>query len=135
MDGQFIKSMMRAKGLTIEDLTKEIGVSSQTVALWLSGAETPSRNNLYKLAKTLGVPTHLLFAPINFNTKTFKSLAKNIGITKKELNKLKKMTTIEQLGFISTLIAKRLYCIQKFQEELDHAIGNLLDIFTHLEAD
>ena len=53
--GKQIASLRKEKGVKQEELAKYVGVSTQAVSKWESGASDPSTTNLMALAKLFGV--------------------------------------------------------------------------------
>lgn len=49
-----MKALRLVAGLSQDDVSKSIGVSRTTVALWESGASLPRKSNLEKLADLYG---------------------------------------------------------------------------------
>ena len=60
MIGDRIKATRLAKGMSGDDLARAIGASRQTVSNWERGIYTPSRDNIFALADTLGVTPETL---------------------------------------------------------------------------
>lgn len=60
MIGDRIKAARLAKGMSGDDLARAIGVSRQTVSNWERGVYTPSSDNIFALADTLGVTPETL---------------------------------------------------------------------------
>lgn len=52
--GMTLDAWMRARGMTMRDLAKRLGVSSETVRRWLIGARLPRRQHLAALRALTG---------------------------------------------------------------------------------
>ncbi len=56
------KELLKNKGITQEELAKELGVSQSAVSAWCCDECLPSMAKLGKLAKALGVSVNTLVA-------------------------------------------------------------------------
>lgn len=54
--GKFLKELIKIKGVTQEQLSKDIGVDRPTISNWVRDANIPSNANFEKLAKYFDVP-------------------------------------------------------------------------------
>ena len=73
-----IKQIMKEKGMTQADLSKESGISKSTLSEWLNDKYEPKQNSIYILSETLGVnPTWLMGLDVDKENKLDISLIYN----------------------------------------------------------
>ena len=73
-----IKQIMKEKGMTQADLSKESGISKSTLSEWLNDKYEPKQNSIYILSETLGVnPTWLMGLDVGKENKLDISLIYN----------------------------------------------------------
>ena len=53
--GKNLKAIMKARGVTVKDIMNVCHVTNQSVYRWLDGQTLPKIDNLYVIAKYLGV--------------------------------------------------------------------------------
>ena len=66
--GENIKIARKKMGLTQEELASQIGVTSQAVSRWESGAGMPDVSMIVPIARVLNVSTDALFGVEHVNT-------------------------------------------------------------------
>ncbi|QSF46769.1 MULTISPECIES: helix-turn-helix domain-containing protein [Paenibacillus] len=54
-------AILMAKDIKLSKLAEELAVSSRSVSAWVYEGRIPSRNNLEKVCRLLGYPSHILF--------------------------------------------------------------------------
>lgn len=54
-------AVLMAKDIKLSKLAEELSVSSRSVSAWVYEGRIPSRNNLDKVCRLLGYPSHILF--------------------------------------------------------------------------
>ncbi|MFA5449823.1 MAG: helix-turn-helix transcriptional regulator [Clostridia bacterium] len=64
--GNRIKELRKAKGLTIRELAKEIGVNKSAIAFWESNTNEPKATYICRLAKFLDVSADYLLGIIEY---------------------------------------------------------------------
>src|SRR5699024_3868649 len=73
-----IKQIMKEKGMTQADLSKESGISKSTLSEWLNDKYEPKQNSIYILSETLCVnPTWLMGLDVDKENKLDISLIYN----------------------------------------------------------
>lgn len=58
-----LKEICKEKGITLNDLASQLGVSQPSISGWATGRQKPSFDTLYRLADALGVEVPELFKP------------------------------------------------------------------------
>lgn len=58
--GRMLKRLLRLKGKKQYQVAQEIGVSTESVSLWVRGKRLPTLDNAANLAKALGVSVDVL---------------------------------------------------------------------------
>ncbi len=77
--GQIIRRLRKEKNFTQEELAEQLGISSQAVSKWESGASLPDISQVVPLANLFGVPTDVLFGIYgNDNSKDIMSRLEEI---------------------------------------------------------
>lgn len=56
-----LKLLRVSKGLSQEELSKQIGISQTTISQWENGASIPTGKNIYRLAKFFAVEPTVIF--------------------------------------------------------------------------
>ncbi|WP_288190353.1 helix-turn-helix domain-containing protein [uncultured Veillonella sp.] len=84
-----LKALRKAKGLTLAELAKKVGVSAGTISRWESGEiANMRRDRIALLSKALGItPVELLGLPTNSNTaaNSKEMMANYFGVSKADL--------------------------------------------------
>ena len=76
--GEYLESLMEAKGLSVRDLAAKAGVSPQAIHSWIRGSSLPSNDSIGLIALHLGAdaqemigvslrspkPQHIIFVPV-----------------------------------------------------------------------
>ena len=62
--GKRIRAIAKMKGMTVEEIAKEMGYSVQAIYKWFYGKGIPSLESAYVLAKVLDVSIEALLVPI-----------------------------------------------------------------------
>jgi len=62
-----LKKILNEKGIKQDWIARKLGVSKQTVSLWVLGKNEPRGRNLYNLAKLLDVEIGEIFFTYNNN--------------------------------------------------------------------
>lgn len=58
-----IKTLCLEKGIAQKDLAERIGVSRQSLYLWIKGERTPDKENIQKLAEFFNVSPESILSP------------------------------------------------------------------------
>lgn len=69
-----VRQLRTQLGLTQQDLAKQAGTSQATIALYETGAKSPTLSTLHRIAKTLGLEVIIHYVP-SFTREDYRSLA------------------------------------------------------------
>ena len=111
--GSFLKNLRKEKGITREQLTEKMGVSSRTVSRWETGSNLPDLSILIELADLYNVDIRELIdgerKSENMDQETKDTLMKAADYAEQDKKRLKKKMldmmagVLLLLGFVSLL--------------------------------
>ena len=83
-NGQNLKLARQYNGLTISELAKKLGISSQAESQYELGQTTPQFDNLIKLSDALHFPANFFFQKSKISVKTGSSYFRSLMKTSKK---------------------------------------------------
>lgn len=115
-----ITEAMEAKGLSMDDLARQLGITVKTLKNWLSGRTMPRPNKLQMLAGVLGVSLTWLLS----GTEEHDPLSGRPSRLDQLEQKVERMAHLQRELFqLSNEVAQELTVMQQIDEELENLVA------------